>query len=79
VIPLYGFLQGDCMGLLILAEPADTVAQLADRMQSAASVRVAPRKNLRVIVAGRAMDPAMTVASTGLGPLDRFEVVADWP
>jgi len=79
MIPLYGFLQGDCMGLLILAEPADTVAQLADRMQSAASVRVAPREHLRVIVAGRAMDPAMTVAATGLGPLDRFEVVADWP
>ena len=79
MIPLYGFLQGDCMGLLILAESADTVAQLADRLQSAAAVRVAPRRNLRVIVAGRAVDPAMTVAATGLGPLDRFEVVVHWP
>jgi hypothetical protein len=29
MIPLYGFLEGDTLGLLILAAPDDTMAKLA--------------------------------------------------
>ncbi len=74
MIPLYGFLQGDSMGLLILAREEDTLGQLAEKLQSAADVRVAPLRRPRVLVAGRLLDLEMTVAAAGLSALDKFEV-----
>ena len=40
-VPLYGFLQCDTVGLLILAEEAETLQALARKLQDAASLRVA--------------------------------------
>ena len=40
-IPLYGFLEGDTLGLLMLAEEGETVLELARKLQDAASIRVA--------------------------------------
>jgi hypothetical protein len=75
-IPLYGFLQGDTVGLLILAEEADTCQELARRLQDAASLRVAARAQVQVVFNDKTMDPAMTVAQAGFEPLDRFDVVS---
>ena len=74
-IPLYGFLQGDTIGLLIVAEEQDTVQSLADRLQEAASIRVARKTNVRVVYKDRTLDPALTIAQAGLEPLARFDVV----
>ena len=74
MIPLYGFLQGDSLGLLVLAREDDTLAQLAERLQSAAELRVAPLDLPCVVVAGRTLDPEMTVTAAGLMALDKFEV-----
>jgi hypothetical protein len=74
MIPLYGFLEGDTIGLLILADEEDTLASLSDKLQSAASVRVAHRPNVVVEVRGQPMDPALTVKAAQLGALDRFDV-----
>ena len=75
-IPLYGFLQGDTVGLVILAEEDDTLQALAQKLQVAASLRVASRDQVQVVYNDQTMDPAMTVAQAGLQPLDRFDVVA---
>jgi hypothetical protein len=75
MIPLYGFLEGDTMGLLILAEEGDTTAALAERLQTSAGTRVAPRPRLRVVWKRRILDMDATVAQAGLRPLDRFDVV----
>lgn len=75
-IPLYGFLQGDTVGLVILAEEDDTLQALAQKLQVAASLRVASRDQVQVVYNDQTMDPAMTVAQAGLEPLDRFDVVA---
>jgi len=75
-IPLYGFLQGDTVGLMILAEEDDTLQALAQKLQVAASLRVAYRDRVQVVYNDQTMDPAMTVAQAGLRPLDRFDVVA---
>jgi hypothetical protein len=77
VTPLYGFLEGDTVGLLILAGEHETVGELAGKLQSAAAVRVAPRPRVRVLHDGRALDPQLTVAAAGLRPLDRFDVVEE--
>jgi Toluene-4-monooxygenase system protein B (TmoB) len=74
-IPLYGFLQGDTVGLLILAEEADTLQALARKLQDAASLRVAARDRVQVVYNDKNMDPTMTVAQAGLQALDRFDVV----
>ena len=76
MIPLYGFLDGDTIGLIVLAQPEDTMATLADKLQSAASVRVPRRQNVAVVHRHRTLDPESTVTQAGLAALDRFDVVA---
>jgi hypothetical protein len=75
-IPLYGFLQGDTVGLLILAEEGDTLQSLAQKLQDAASLRVASRDRVQVIYNDKAMDPAINIAQAGFQALDRFDVIS---
>ena len=74
-IPLYGFLQGDVLGLLILAEEDETVHALSERLQQAASLRVAHTENVSVIYQGNVLDPRRTLREAGLTSLERFDVV----
>jgi toluene-4-monooxygenase system protein B len=75
-IPLYGFLQGDVVGLLILAEDGDTIRALATKLQDAASLRVAGRDRVDVLFNDKVIDPAITIAQAGLRALDRFDVIS---
>jgi hypothetical protein len=79
MIPLHGFLEGDTLGLLVLAGEQDTAATLAQRVQEAAALRVAPRGRVRVWVRGRPLSESITVAAAGLQALDRFDVRVDDP
>jgi Toluene-4-monooxygenase system protein B (TmoB) len=74
-IPLYGFLAGDTLGLLVLAEEGDTVLGLAQRLQDAGMIRVARDDKIELVYNGKSMDPQLTVAQAGLQPLDRFDVI----
>ena len=75
-IPLYGFLEGDTLGLLMLAEEGETVVQLARKLQQAASLRVARVDQIDFIYNGKAIDPGLTVAQAGFQELDRFDVIS---
>ena len=75
-IPLYGFLQGDTIGLLILADEGDTILRLARKLQEAASIRVAHNDRIDVVHGGKLVDPELTVAQAGLQALDRFDVIS---
>jgi hypothetical protein len=75
VIPLYGFLEGDTLGLVVLARPDQSMAELATALALAARVRVAPAGRLAVRIGGRRCDDWVTVADAKLTPLDRFDVV----
>ena len=77
MIPLYGFLAGDTIGLLVLAEPDDSAAVLCHKLQSAASVRVRPLARPVLVHQGRRLAPDVTVTQANIGPLDRFDVVED--
>ena len=79
LVPLYGFLYGDTIGLVVLCDSDDTMAQVAESLQKAAAMRVAPRPGQRVWVDGRALDPQLTVARAGLQPLDRIDVAPEEP
>jgi hypothetical protein len=74
VIPLYGFLEGDALGLLVFAQETDSMAELAARLEQAASVRVRPGRSVQVEIAGTPVPDGRTVAAAGLGALDRFDV-----
>ena len=74
-MPLYGFLEGDTLGLLILAHPGDRVAELAEMLMSAALVRAAPLPAFAVMHGGQPLDQSRTLREVGLKALDRFDVV----
>jgi Toluene-4-monooxygenase system protein B (TmoB) len=74
-IPLYGFLEGDTIGLLIVAEENETVRDLAQKLQDGASIRVAPREKVQVIYKEKVLDPELTLVQAGLEALERFDVI----
>ncbi|HEY0990892.1 MAG TPA: toluene-4-monooxygenase system B family protein [Kofleriaceae bacterium] len=73
-IPLYCFVAGDSLGVLVLVHAHDTVAELALRAQQAAAVRVEPRTHACVFAQGSPLDRAATVKEVGLVALDRVDV-----
>lgn len=77
LVPLYGFLRGDTIGLVVLVHYYQTVGDIAHALQQAASMRVAPRAGASVYFKGAKLDPWITVSAAGLGPLDRVDVVQE--
>jgi len=75
LVPLYGFLEGDTVGLLILVHDHETVQDFALRLRAAASVRVAPRPRMDVFHKGRLLQPDSTIAQAGLTALERVDAV----
>jgi hypothetical protein len=74
-VPIYGFLSGDSLGLVVLVHEYDPVEAIGLRLQEAASVRVASTRHFEVHHGGRMLDPQETVSQAGIGPLDRVDVV----
>lgn len=77
LIPLYGFLEGDSIGLLVLAQDQDLIRKVASNLMQAASMRVQPFEKPKVYFSGRLLDPDVTLAQAGLEPLDRIDVRRD--
>ena len=74
LVPLYGFLEGDTLGLLVLAHGDTTIAQVIDKLRASASLRVEASGPYELIASGQVLDPRATVASAGLSALDRIDV-----
>jgi hypothetical protein len=66
LVPLYGFLKGDTVGLLVLVQDSDPVREIGRSLQEAASMRIAPRPDADVYYLGARLDPALTVREAGL-------------
>jgi hypothetical protein len=75
MIPLYGFLQGDTMGILLLADESDTAGSLAQKLVAAAGVRVSPASELRLVFRGQSVPASVTLERAGIEALDRIDVV----
>jgi len=76
-IPLYTFVRGDSLGLILLVDEAHSIAEVATRAQRAAAMRVAPAARVGVYRAKVRLDPKLTVASAGLAPLDRIDILPE--
>jgi len=77
LVPIYGFVRGDSIGLVALVHDHQTIDELAAMLQQAASVRVAPRPRAKVYFERRLLDPKLTVGEAGLGLMDRVDVVPE--
>ena len=77
LVPLYGFLAGDTLGLVVLVQDDDRVHAIAKQLELAACVRVAPQAHAQVYFRGKRLDPELTVSEAGLAPLDRVDVVSE--
>ena len=75
LVPVYGFLSGDSLGLVVLVHENDAVEVVGQRLQQAANVRVASARRFEVHHGGRVVDLRRTVAEAGIAPLDRVDVV----
>ena len=74
MIPLYGFLELDTIGLLIMAYPEDTINVLIKKLQDSAAIRVRPKMAMKLYYKNQLMDPEATVNEIGFRPLDHFFV-----
>jgi hypothetical protein len=75
VIPIYGFMHGDTLGLLLLANEGETVQELSDKLQQSARMRVAWCADVKVMYKGRELDPKWTVEQAGVEALERIDVL----
>jgi hypothetical protein len=73
-MPLYGFLEGDTVGLLIVADEHESIASLTRKLQEAAGVRVLHMRDVQLVYQGNVIDPARTVSEAGFTALERFDV-----
>jgi hypothetical protein len=73
LVPLYGFVEGDTIGLLVLAHPEMTIAEVGRKLAESASVRVSI-ESWRVLAGSRVLDPRLTVSQAALVPMDRVDL-----
>jgi hypothetical protein len=79
LVPVYGFLRGDTIGLLVLVHDDEPVSAIAQKLQQAAAVRVPALAAASVVHAGRTLDPTVPIGRSGIEALDRVDVVPAVP
>jgi hypothetical protein len=77
VMPLYGFVQGDTMGVVVLGRLDATVAQLGADLLRAVGVRINRQGPYQLRAGARRLDPAATLRTQAIAPLDRIDLVWD--
>jgi len=78
-IPLYAFVRGDTLGLVVLAGDTESVDELAARLARAAAPRVALNGQLRVVHRGKVLPGQLTLHEAGVVALDRVDLVTERP
>jgi len=67
-------MEGDTIGLLILADEQESVRSLAEKLRDAASLRVEGGCDMELVYRGTVLDPDSTLAQADFKPLQRFDV-----
>ena len=76
-IPLYCFVRGDTLGLVVLAPETESVDELALRLARAAAPRVTLEGDLRVLHRGKLLSGELTVREAGVAALDRVDLLTE--
>jgi hypothetical protein len=77
VLPLYGFVQGDTMGVVVLGRLDGTVAELGANLLRAVGVRVDRSGSYQLRAGARRLDPEAALRTVAIEPLDRIDLVWD--
>lgn len=75
LIPVYGFLQGDALGLVVLMRNDETADDFANKLMQATAMRVAPFQDRAVYFKGQRLEANAILTAVGVTPLDRLDVV----
>ncbi|HXT96486.1 MAG TPA: hypothetical protein VN853_09305 [Polyangia bacterium] len=75
VLPLYAFVEGDTLGVVVLGRLEGTIAELGDNLLRAVGVRVGRRGSYQLFAGERQLDPNTTLEAHALLPLDRLDLV----
>lgn len=75
VVPLYGFVQGDTMGVVVLGRLDGTVAELGANLLRAVGVRVERQGPYQLRAGARRLDPEAALRTQAMEPLDRIDLV----
>jgi hypothetical protein len=78
-IPLYVFVRGDTLGLVVLAGDTESVDDLAIRLARAAAPRVVLNGQLRVVHRGKVLSGQLSLREAGVVALDRVDLVTERP
>ena len=76
-IPVYVFVRGDTLGLVVLASVTESVDDLALRLARAAAPRVTLAGRLRVLHRGKLLRGELTLKDAGVVALDRVDLVTE--
>lgn len=76
-IPLYAFVRGDTLGLVVLAGESESVDELALRLARAAAPRVTLGGRLRVLHRGKVLEGQLTLVEAGIAALDRVDLFTE--
>ncbi len=76
-IPLYAFVRGDTLGLVVLVGEGESVDELAGRLSRAAAPRVALSGVLRVLHRGKVLRGELTLVEAGVAALDRVDLLTE--
>lgn len=74
LVPLYGFAEGDTMGVLVLAHETWTISRVMAQLRESTSLRVDGAGRWELRANERLLPPAATVGSLGLRALDRVDL-----
>ena len=74
-VPLYGWVQGDSVLVVVLAREDQTVRELVELLCQAVAVRVAVVAPGFALLRGKRLDPDTSVRGAGIEPLDRIDVM----
>ena len=76
-MPLYAFVRGDTLGLVVLAPASERVDEFAKRLARAAAPRVSLGGRLRVLHRGAPLRCELTLEEAGVAPLDRVDLIME--
>ena len=75
LIPLYGFVEGDTIGLLVLAHGDMTIARVIDKLRESAAIRVdTSSPHWELCARGAVLERDQTVTDARLAALDRVDL-----
>ena len=81
MIPVYAFLEGDSLGLLVFAYEDETVADLTRKVCASSRCRINVKDPGRLCArfGGEALEPGMKIRDTGISALSMIEIRKNKP